>query len=299
MGISILVIADSGPVSRRVVCENDLGRSRVLCTVADSVFAIGRGLKCGGDYYLIQTRVRNAPIFWTERNAPIAQVRRSKTGLLALKFDERFTEVSDEKKLRLICEISRLVEVEGKGCRKVAAELGISKTWAATLYKVDPGDGRAAKGPSPPMPLPEDDLDWDDEDADDYDEEAGDFDEDCDEDDEGLDEDRDEDDLMRYGLDLDDEFQDQAAEPAPASKLDPFRIPFAAALARRLIRDLERRTDGYGDEIFVESADEHGKPLIWYKQNRQGHFTRWVRTIHGSSGTNIGRTEFVPRWALV
>lgn len=57
------------------------------------------------------------------------------------------------------------------------------------------------------------------------------------------------------------------------------RIPFAAGLARRWIRDLERDIDAYGREIFVESRRDHdSKPLIWYsKSTRTDNYFRHER----------------------
>ncbi|MFL6466756.1 MAG: AAA family ATPase, partial [Pyrinomonadaceae bacterium] len=42
LGISILAVSDAAEPKNGEVSENDLGRSRILCTLADSVFAIGR-----------------------------------------------------------------------------------------------------------------------------------------------------------------------------------------------------------------------------------------------------------------
>ena len=89
--VSVMVLADSEEPGRSGVAEeHDLRRSRVLCSVADSVFAIGRSVRRTDELYLIQTRSQNAPIFWTTQNAPTARVKRLDAGLLGLEFDERF-----------------------------------------------------------------------------------------------------------------------------------------------------------------------------------------------------------------
>jgi hypothetical protein len=40
---------------------------------------------------------------------------------------------------------------------------------------------------------------------------------------------------------------------------------------------LERDHNMHGEEIWVESRDEHGKPMIWYHRNRRGTRFRKVR----------------------
>ncbi len=292
MGISILVIADAvAPPTGSAVSEADLGRSRVLCTVADSVFAIGRGLKRTDDHYFVQTRLRTGPIFWTLQNAPVAQLRRMPTGLLAFQFDERFSENFDEKKRRLICEVARLAEVEGKTFREIAALLGISKSWACTLYKrwtpaMDDTDRRFAGARQDANAAGEYEISDEYED-DEYEDDEYDDDQDVDE------ADADGSELSRP-CDL-----SEPAEPDDADCLtpnfDPRHIPFAASLARRWIRDLETGLDGYGREIFVESLQDDGKPLIWYTQNRRGDYTRHERTTVATNHRNLGPSGQIPR----
>lgn len=134
--ISILVLADSRePRKGMPVNEADLGRSQVLCTAADSVFAAGRSLKRSGDHCFIQTRARNSSMHWTPANAPAGQVTRSETGLLRFEFDERFGGKMDRKQRELICEVVRLQEVEYKTFRQIGELLGISRSWACELYR--------------------------------------------------------------------------------------------------------------------------------------------------------------------
>ncbi|MBP9664708.1 MAG: AAA family ATPase [Pyrinomonadaceae bacterium] len=135
LGISILVLTDSNESHpRRTINETDLGRSRILCTVADSVFAADRSLKKTDDHYLVQIRARAAVPFWTAVNAPTAKVIRRGTGLLEFEFDERFSPAMDPYMRALICTVVHMQEQEGKTFREIAAELEISKSWACKLY---------------------------------------------------------------------------------------------------------------------------------------------------------------------
>lgn len=296
LGVSILVITDSAPPKRgTVVSETDLGRSRVLCSVADSVFAIGRGLKHVGDHYFLQVRARNARIFWTVKNAPMSFVYRTDAGLLAFEFDERFSGCIDEKKRRLICEIVRLTEVEHKTFREIAAKLGISRSWACTLYQrwtpamdealSEPpvsADGQfwSPSGPSaaPLTPEPRSEQPSQYRDADDDDEDF-----------EGYDPE------LRQILIETAEPHETVAAATRNPPFDPRRIPFAAALTRRWIRDLERDLDGYGREIFIESRQFDGKPAVWYsKRNACGDYTRHQRDATGVKLKNIGPSGQIP-----
>jgi KaiC/GvpD/RAD55 family RecA-like ATPase len=131
LNISILVLTDSAEPRRGFVSEADLGRSRVLCSVADSVFAICR---YPHGAYFVQTRSRNSAIGWTVHNAPTGRITRLETGLLGFKFDERFSPRMDEEAKRLIRRVYSMRE-GGATYREIAEELGISKSRAAVLFK--------------------------------------------------------------------------------------------------------------------------------------------------------------------
>jgi energy-coupling factor transporter ATP-binding protein EcfA2 len=275
--ISILVLAESSvPPRGRPVSEADLGRSRVLCTAADSVFAAGRGRACGGDHYLVQTRARSSRIYWTWRNSPVAHVTRTETGLLSFEFDERFGEKMDKEKRRLICEVSRLHEVEFKTFREIARQLGISKTWACELYrKWTPAmesqleeegrnAGRREYAPSNEAWIDEDEQPDGSETPEDKDvwpdEPAG----------------------NTTGRECVLSNKGTQADSRQFVPIDPSSIPFAAALARRSIYDLTLGHDGYGREIYIETRCEHtSKPAVWYQLDKRGLKRRFTRDSLG------------------
>lgn len=288
--VSILVIADSAePGWGRTVSEANLGRSRVLCAAADSVFAVGRGLRSPDDHYLVQTRAKAARLFWNVRNAPVAQIMRDETGLLVFEFDERFSKVPDPDQRRLICEISRLREVDGKSFREIAAQLGIAKSWAATLYKrwipaMDDREKSVVSSQHSEVGVPGGSRECE-----------------------------------SSGQELEVRGQHEPGEESATHMLEDelaygdeetvtgagmygrmvqtgrfWSMPFAAGLRRRSIFDLERRVDRYGDEIFVESSEEHtGRPIVWYSYNSKGLVTRWQRDLFGSIGKAIGKSKWI------
>src|SRR5688572_1809595 len=134
LGTSVLVISDSLEPTDGWESEKDLGRSRVLCTVADSVFSIGRKRWPEGGRRIIQRRSRGATLFWNSQKAPVGTIEWLPSGLLGFEFDERFSPQMDDEKRRRICDIHSRREA-GMTWRAIAAELGISRSWACDLHK--------------------------------------------------------------------------------------------------------------------------------------------------------------------
>lgn len=50
---------------------------------------------------------------------------------------------------------------------------------------------------------------------------------------------------------------------------------------------LKRSTDHNGDEIFVESEDDSGRPIVWYQPRSNGGLTRWHRKAGGVTGMTV------------
>lgn len=132
MMVSILVIADARDAKGKHADEKDLGTSRVLCTVADNVFSLS---VCEtGHRRVIQTRSRNAPVFWTRDISPIAHIARVHGGLLGFQFDERFVPGLTAEENELLQEILPMRET-AMTYRQIASALSISKTRAHRLVK--------------------------------------------------------------------------------------------------------------------------------------------------------------------
>jgi KaiC/GvpD/RAD55 family RecA-like ATPase len=132
MMVSILVVSDASAARGKYADESDLGCSRVLCTVADSVFALSPWN--AGQCRVMQTRSRSSAIVWTAQIAPIAKIMRLKGGMLGFQFDERFIPEFSPGENDLALEIKARHEI-GKTYRQIAEELGISKTRAQRLHK--------------------------------------------------------------------------------------------------------------------------------------------------------------------
>ncbi|HEX3101483.1 MAG TPA: hypothetical protein VHQ01_06825, partial [Pyrinomonadaceae bacterium] len=283
-GISVLVLADSYPRPRHDISEADLRRSRVLCHVADSVFGIGSGQH--GRLKLVQFRSQGTEVKWGSLNSIGCAIARDSRGVLGFAFDERFAPKLDPVRCMFICRANKL-RGEGKTFREIAGEMSIPVSQASRLFHAwTPSVHKVVHGPD--SPLDRYGHDASEVDDDEYDDE--------------YDDEFDESDDDEYA----DEEYESPLEAAPAAVdmdenrpqirlIDPPGIPFAAALGRRFILDLERRTDAYGHEIFVESASPPtGKPVIWYKQNRQRNFTRYERKLTGILTQNLGMSGFVP-----
>jgi hypothetical protein len=325
LGVSILVLADSEEPGRSGVAEeHDLRRSRVLCSVADSVFAIGRSVRRPDDLYLIQTRSQNAPIFWTAQNAPTARIKRLDAGLLGLEFDERFAPYIDDEKLELICRVHAMHDAGGS-YRVIAQRLNISRSQAARLYKKwtpDMGESEEefeAQTETHAHAAP-DDIDAED-DYDDSDEEylrevgiipSNTF---------GCAPDAPEDALNADAASGDAEYPQSAIEDVPSSfehisnnfdqaphaavhapedaaeverrETDFTQLPFATGPRRRSVYDLEVARNAYDHEIFVEEWNISGRPNIWYEFTRQGVLTKSIRGTAGIMVSTLGKTHFV------
>jgi hypothetical protein len=103
----------------------------------------------------------------------------------------------------------------------------------------------------------------------------------------------------RYDFDPDEPFEEElpVSSPFAASAAATATLPpFAAALARRAIHDLERDYDQNDHEIFVESREEHsGKPKVWYQRSpRTGNYSRYDRDSFGVIGTTLGPSPLLP-----
>ena len=136
LNISILVIADCPEQKRgKTLTEADLGRSRVLCTAADSAFAICRHPTHFDQRYIVQTRSKNAPIVWNEKNAPLCSIIKQDTVLLAFRFDDRFIGKLTDEELELICNIKQARDEYGETYRDIAEIFEISRARVERLYK--------------------------------------------------------------------------------------------------------------------------------------------------------------------
>lgn len=284
MGISVLVLADSQPFVH--LCEDDereLRRRRILCAYADSVFALS-ALRGSPLYHLVQTRSQAGEIAWPRTSPAHFRLTTGDDGLVGLDFVE--VEMTEPQR-RLVCRVKQLHdrEAEPMSFRGIAEHLGISKTTAARLYgRWRPSLERgSADGSRPPQPPPEVNgtVEFSRED------------------------------LERYDFDPDgqvvnsqpnaDRRNDPMQAPRPQAPV-PFvpqwhLVPLAAALARRSIHDLERVHDEDGNEIFVESREEHtGRPKVWYRhQERTGNYRRYQRDGWGTSGRVHGLSPLLPR----
>jgi hypothetical protein len=127
-GVSILAIMQSeAPKGNAGVSERDLGRQRVLCRLADSVFAIGHHRSRAGYVSLTQMRSRSSSLKWTANNAIPAKII-ERDGAVGLKFE---MDISEEER-NLIWAVTGL-RGAGLSFREIAIKLRISKSRAHRL----------------------------------------------------------------------------------------------------------------------------------------------------------------------
>jgi KaiC/GvpD/RAD55 family RecA-like ATPase len=156
--ISVLAVSDAAEPRENWATESDLGRSVILCRVADSVFSIGRMPGQDMRSRLIQSRARTPKIFWRPANAPIGSIKQLTSGLIGFEFDGRFAPVVDEARRERICDVYWRHE-GGSSFRVIADELGISKTTAQRLCRM----WTPAMGGKPVMVVDEPDEEEEDE----------------------------------------------------------------------------------------------------------------------------------------
>ncbi|MBK7934714.1 MAG: AAA family ATPase [Acidobacteria bacterium] len=293
-GVSVLVLADSypSPKGNGDVGEADLRRSRVLCGVADSVFAIGRLER--GDLKLVQFRSQGSEVVWGSQNPVGCVIRRRENRLLGFVFDERFAPRLDPERCGLI-HFASMCRANGFKYRDIAKVMNISKSRAERLVKawtpaiteeVDRLDRLDCERRGVPYVHPDDEEDEYDEDLDDeYDDSEYDDDDYYDDDSEG------------ETIDVTPvSVTDTGRKDLPwYRRIDPQKLPFASGIRPRHIHDLERDYDLNDNEIFVESREERShRPKVWYHVGpRTGTVTRWVRDCYGSTGNHIGTSGWI------
>lgn len=275
-GVSILVIARADLAKKGgLTDERDLGRSRVLADVADSVFSLGFHRRDAAKRCLVQTRSRNAPIVWNESNAPVCTVETTEAGILGLSFDSRFSGIDDETR-ELICKVHRLRTDGGLKLKDIAEQLEIStatvsrmlKRWSPTLEKAGEGSSGGSEEAN-------DDDEWTSVEEEQYLREIGQA--------HLIDRDR----PHRSNRDL------SSGEPRGP---DLGRIPFGAGMSMRSVYDLPSYTDKFGVTYYVEEYQHHtNRPLIFYHVNKQGNIVKHVRKLNWIVCQNLGPAPWLPR----
>jgi len=305
-GVSILVISGAEVPSDGWESEADLKRSRIMCSVADSVFSLGRKRMPEGARRLMQTRTSGAELVWNHKNAPEGNIKKLETGMLGFEFDDRFSEAIDDHLRELIMCVDEMRE-RGESYRKIEEVYGISKSYAHSLHKKWGPLARRLREEEAEekrkMQNAECKISEEDEDEDGY-----------------------EDEWDEAGFDkpvwLEEECTMQDAEctmsvpPAVAGGLSPDNAqppttstplgdapagtphavgtdPGVAEPDRRSIYDLEVGRDSYGRTIYVESRTNAGRPTVWYQIDRQGTPRRFKRGTFGIQVEHLNSGPFL------
>lgn len=131
--ITVLVLtASESPPRDDLITEVQLKRSRVLCGMADSVFALSPSSLNAESRCLIHFRKTSGPVEWPEGGLPFGGIIQNSDGLVEFRFDNfRFPHI-DAATRSLINRIHEYRQT-GTTYRQIAAALGISKSRAARL----------------------------------------------------------------------------------------------------------------------------------------------------------------------
>jgi len=308
LGIAILVVTNCVDARRgKMLTEADMGRSRVLCGAADSVFAISRHATHIEHRLIVQTLSRNAPLVWTADNAPLCSIAREETGLLALRFDDLYASRVDTETLELICNLKIARDEGGETFRSAAELFGITRSRAERLYrkwspaieskhrallkqqlKEDTQERREERGETFTATSPVDPIHSADDQI------------------------HDEDDLEEYKeagveeppwIEIEREKRRQGSaditetEPKDVTKpqgLDAHAIPFAAGLRRPTIHDLPCRLDEYDKEMYIEQEGfTPDRPKIFYRIDSSGYVVRCERDLYGTIGRRLGPAPYL------
>jgi len=302
LDVSILVIADAES-PREYVSEADLRRSRVLCGVADSVFAIGEHPKYYDKWCLVQTRSRSAGLHWNRRNAPVCKRVREDSGLLRLEFDERFAPKVDVLDMVRISVIAQLRKC-GQTYRAIAEETGFSKSTVARLYKKwTPAMDNWLEKWREELGAEFCDTEMEGRgDAENQDGETDEFIWSAEPEKDGTTKGHE---ITRKAQETEDPqaaiADPQSADPQSRTRTlpqavptDPQLIPRATEPVGRTVYDLMRGIDAYGREIFIESEDERtGKPTVWYMLDRAGHKIRHERNMFCVKTERLGASAYL------
>lgn len=271
--VSIMVLADSVEAPHtRDAGEADLRRSRVLCSVADSVIHFER--RRGSERRLTLTRSQSPGAEGEILNCELTDLE---AGLPGFAFDGGRPAL-DEKERQRVMRVKEMRDA-GQSFLKIGTELGVSKETARRLfYKWTPDlDG-------PPLrPRSSSDLWLDYDEAEEREASA------------------------LYGFDTrpsvssvhsvieKGDLTTDHTEEDTEHLYNLMNIPFAAGLGRRSIYDLDTQFDPRGKAMFVETADDHaGKPIIWYTvESRTGTTIRHERKGVSIHRTRLRRSEYI------
>ncbi|HQX55614.1 MAG TPA: AAA family ATPase [Pyrinomonadaceae bacterium] len=280
LGLSILVIVNNEIGNAgRALNVSDLGPSRILANFVDSVFAIGNSGNDGPFRYLKHLRARGTEVTFGGDHTPTFRLCKLDGNFLGFEFIDFFDEYTQLNGFGNGISKQNLREVfalrdENYTIRAIAEDLEISKSKVHRLLQMK----RPAE-PKPPPPPVEPEPVWRStpeaypgERTDAY--------------------------LKSIGLKPTWKIEHEAKLAAEAAAREPTFDEFendigtkpesgsdplppvgtAGDIAAITSADprfgLKTAIDGYGEKIYVEKEDERGKPVIWYKTERNRTYRR-------------------------
>jgi hypothetical protein len=263
LGLSILLLAHSRKNAwSRTLTAGDSQSSRVLASLADSVFAIGKPEGAPAGRYLKHLKTRSTEMVYDASNVPLFCIRKLEDNFLGfgfLWFDPERTLRYDAKHPREREISDEIVTMSDKGMsiRQIAAALDMPKSTVHRLLRT----WEPPRDLPPPrrIPLPQNSNEMDDE-VDDWEPEGEEY--------------TDEQDASETEVSSDDDvgtYTDENISNQYEEKHNPEQYQPLADIG------LSRKIDGYGREILVETEDTNGRPAVWYQFDPKGVKHRFER----------------------
>lgn len=317
LGISILVLARSerGSDTMRPVSTADLCGARLLCNVADNVFALGKSGRGRDIRYIKHLQPRSTEIIHDASHVPVFRLGKANKNFLG--FDhlgfapesDHLQTVHETRDWKTINEIKHLSDL-GMTIRHIAEHLGLSKSTVHRMLQMWQPPPVTVQETVPAKPPFDPTTKWD-------------YFPGVEEYDNALADDRFNDMFEPENYRLSQEYslielarhrahqtfkktgtaptlhedpnyaefrnptQPNDYEPQPllsesANRPEPHESepPHSDTFTTHHL-PLTTSIDAYGREILVESADPTGRPMIWYQPNSKGQNTKYRRSTFG------------------
>jgi hypothetical protein len=266
LGLSILLLAHNRKrASSRTLTAGDQISSRLIASLADSVFAIGQTDDDPAWRYIKQLKARSTEMIYDASNIPwfrIAKLGRNFLGLEFQSFEPERTHTPERPDAdRTTIDLIKWKKDHGMTIRAIAADLEMSRSTVHRLLRLwkPPVDEDTEQVPYVPdsdddgwQPLEEEyqgqHTDWA---------------------------------LQRMGMRPVWKERLDAVEtdipPDDDGILESYKEEFKSPPHPPANNGLTPQIDGYGREILVESEDSRGRPAVWYQTDRQGMTKRYER----------------------
>jgi hypothetical protein len=142
LGVSILVLARTPRDDRpRPLSVDEMQSARMICDLADSVFAVGQNYADASGRYVKQLRSRNAGLIYDSPHVPVFTLKKIGGNFLGFEFThfaperELLTDIREHREWQTIEQIKQMAD-QGTRIRDIADSLSLSKTKTHRLLQM-------------------------------------------------------------------------------------------------------------------------------------------------------------------